>query len=246
MQTIIFIIVVAIAITLLGIWACLISINTKVTKVVGFTDEQWEDSLALDNIYRVVMNLTRFVKNEYQRASAANGHFREQTAEAKAALANHMATCHADEPKPEDTPAFTNLIDETASHKVADLFSALGVSADEIAKATDTIEGEVTQILNGHGVTVYHNEGATFDEHGEITSLLGIPVVAESGPAEILPDEELPFDDSDFGTYEDDEEGDNLEDDEPTRGIEDVELPDVHPHDSSQPNDAVFPEQVRP
>ena len=164
-------------------------------RLINIENDNFEILTAVIGLRGMIRKLSNFVENEYQRAASANGMFREQAAEAKATLANHMAGCHADDPKPEDTPAFTNLIDEQATNKVADLFEALGVSPDEIAAATDTIQGEVTQILNGHGVTVFHNEGATFDDQGEITSLLGIPVVAESGPEDIYPDEELPFED---------------------------------------------------
>jgi len=167
-------------------------------------DESWEDAVSIDEVARAVFGLGRFVRDEYQKAAAANGMFREQAAEAKTKLSEHLAECHADEPKPEDTPAFTKLIDEEATHKVADLFKELGVSPDEVAEVIDLVEGEVTKIANNEGVTVYHNTGAEFNEQGEITSLLGIPV----------------------------------------RDTDE----DVHPFDaadSSQPNDAVFPE-VRP
>lgn len=156
-------------------------------------DGSWEDSIVLDNIGKSILDLAAFIERRYDQASAANGMFREQAGEAKAKLEAHMAQCHADDPKPEDTPAFTELINEEATHKLAEFFEAAGIKPDEASKSIDLIEGEVTKIVEA--------------------------------------EQELDF----IESFE-----------HPTRGYEDVELPEEsHPFDSDQPNDAIFPE-VRP
>lgn len=231
------------------------------SRITAYGNDDFEILNVVIGLRGMIRKLGNFVENEYQRAASANGMFREQAAEAKATLANHMAGCHADDPKPEDTPAFTELINEEATHKLAEFFEAAGIKPDEASKSLDLIEGEVTKIVT--------------NSTGEITEVNGLPVlIAESGPEDIYPDEELPFEDEEDDSCPRDEHrykgsifctecgadgiaaGDIDPDDEdkvtvehPTRGYEDVELPDVHPFDaadSSQPNSDVFPEQVRP
>jgi len=114
-------------------------------------DGSWEDSVVLDNIGKNILDLAAFIKHRYDQASAANGMFREKAATAETKLSEHLAQCHADDPKPEDTPAFTELINEEATHKLAEFFEAAGIKPDEASKSIELIEGEVTQLLDAEG-----------------------------------------------------------------------------------------------
>lgn len=148
------------------------------SRITAYGNDDFEILNVVIGLRGMIRKLGNFVENEYQRAASANGMFREQAAEAKTKLSEHLAECHAGDPKPEDTPAFTSLIDEQATHKVADLFEAIGFKPEEVSNVIELVEGEVTNIVT--------------NSTGEITKVNGLPVlIAESGPEEIYPDEEF-------------------------------------------------------